>query len=327
QVSSAPGYLYTTCHSEQSLSCRLQIYEGENRLMENRRKMRVRLLHTVIFSAVLAFCLEKADAEVTVKPSEANVTIDGGGTNFPPVELTEDNTDLKEDVSNTSTSTKTFNLTQSPFNLSKEFTLDDAQNPTVIGATANTNLNMSLTDGIEFLKENLSTIEGNTPESQEKGNVFCVLFYKIWNHGKLENASTDYFTQHGEEDYEARKDFGAHRLLAMFLGMAGVLACLLILIYCIYNRQHKEEMFSHRRLYGEGFEDPVLHLDTPMDHYDFFSFKESDTTTPALTGQNTDEQKNPSYTDKGDYRVDVPKGTSSNEHLRQMFHMGPLKLM
>ncbi|XP_018083672.1 Golgi-associated olfactory signaling regulator [Xenopus laevis] len=294
--------------------------------MDDRRKMRVRGLCTVIFTAVLAWCLEITGAEVTLTPSKANVTIDGSATNFPPVEFTKGNTDLKE-KSNKSVSTNDFDSTQSPLNFSRAYTLGDAQNSSEVGATIDTSLNTSLTDGVKFLQENHSTTELTTPEKQEKSNAFCVLLYKIWNHGKLRNTSTDFFTQHGEEEYEARKDVGAHKLLAMFLGMAGVLACLLILIYCIYNRQHKEEMFSHRRLYGEGFEDPVLHLDTPMDHYDFFSFKDHDTTTPALTAQNMEDQKNPGYPSKGDYKVDVPKGTSSNEHLRQIFQLGPLKLM
>ncbi|XP_018081856.1 uncharacterized protein LOC108696752 [Xenopus laevis] len=291
--------------------------------MGDKRKMRVRRVCAVIFTTMLACCLEITDAEVTLTPSEANVTIDSGGTNFPPVEFS----DLKENASNKSISTKDFDSTQSLLNLSIAFFHGDAQNSTEVGASQDAIFNTSLTDGVEFLQENHSTTELTTPESKEKGNVICVLFYKIWNHGKLGNASTDYFTQHGEEEYEARKDFGAYRLLALFLGMAGVLACLLILVYCIYNRQRKEEMFSHRRLYDEGFEDPVLHLDTPMDHYDFFSFKEFDTMTPALKEQNTEEQKNAGYSSKGDYKVDVPKGTSSNEHLRQIFQLGPLKLM
>ncbi|KAJ1131636.1 hypothetical protein NDU88_009971 [Pleurodeles waltl] len=70
------------------------------------------------------------------------------------------------------------------------------------------------------------------------------------------------------------------KMLVLFFGIVGALVCLLILIYVIYSRTHKSEMFSHHRLYGEGFEDPVLHLDTPMDHYDFFSFSDSHEHSP-----------------------------------------------
>lgn len=70
------------------------------------------------------------------------------------------------------------------------------------------------------------------------------------------------------------------KMLVLFFGIVGALVCLLILIYVIYSRTHKSEMFSHHRLYGEGFEDPVLHLDTPMDHYDFFSFSDTHEHSP-----------------------------------------------
>ncbi|XP_069804382.1 uncharacterized protein [Dendropsophus ebraccatus] len=127
-----------------------------------------------------------------------------------------------------------------------------------------------------------------------------------------------------ENDLMEPTFFGSHKLLALFLGMAGVLAFLLILIYCIYIRQHKEEMFSHHKLYGEGFEDPVLHLDTPVDHLDFFSFRDTEL-TPAPTPQH--KCYNPeTYETKEDYKVEVPKGTSSNEHLHQILQMGSIRL-
>ncbi|XP_078507094.1 Golgi-associated olfactory signaling regulator isoform X2 [Lissotriton helveticus] len=70
------------------------------------------------------------------------------------------------------------------------------------------------------------------------------------------------------------------KMLVLFFGIVGALVCLLILIYVIYSRTNKSEMFSHHRLYGEGFEDPVLHLDTPMDYYDFFSFSDTHEHSP-----------------------------------------------
>ncbi|KAM8928005.1 Golgi-associated olfactory signaling regulator [Pelodytes ibericus] len=107
--------------------------------------------------------------------------------------------------------------------------------------------------------------------------------------------------------------------------MAGVLATLLIVIYCIYIRQHKEDMFSHHRLYGEGFEDPVLHLDTPVDHFDFFSFRDTEF-TPAPTPRHTAQNTVP-HEPKLDYGVEAPKGTSSNEHPGQIIQMGSLNIM
>uniref|UniRef100_A0A8C5QT95 Uncharacterized protein n=1 Tax=Leptobrachium leishanense TaxID=445787 RepID=A0A8C5QT95_9ANUR len=148
----------------------------------------------------------------------------------------------------------------------------------------------------------------------------------------FENDSADdavHYKIFGEEDdqkdFKIRKKFASHKLLALFLGMAGVLAGLLILIYCIYTRQHKEDMFSHHRLYGEGFEDPVLHLDTPVDHFDFFSFKDTEM-TPAATPHH--KPHDPVINEpKGEDKFNVPKGTSSNEQTQQSFQMGSLNIM
>ncbi|XP_073513897.1 uncharacterized protein [Phyllobates terribilis] len=152
--------------------------------------------------------------------------------------------------------------------------------------------------------------------------------YKIWQH--LLNFPNYVICQFYQRDGYIKKDpevkktyFGGHKLLAMFLAMAGVLACLLILIYCIYIRQHKEEMFSHHRLYGEGFEDPVLHLDTPVDHLDFFSFRDTEL-TPAPTPQHKCH-KTETYETNGDYKVDAPKGISTDDYLHQVIQMGSIK--
>ncbi|XP_069597487.1 Golgi-associated olfactory signaling regulator [Ranitomeya imitator] len=152
--------------------------------------------------------------------------------------------------------------------------------------------------------------------------------YKIWHHllNFPNNVICHFYQGDGyiKKDPEVKKTyFGGYKLLAMFLAMAGVLACLLILIYCIYIRQHKEEMFSHHRLYGEGFEDPVLHLDTPVDHLDFFSFRDTEL-TPAPTPQHKCH-KTETYETNGDYRVEAPKGISTNDYLHQMIHMGSIK--
>ncbi|XP_063798966.1 Golgi-associated olfactory signaling regulator isoform X2 [Pseudophryne corroboree] len=168
---------------------------------------------------------------------------------------------------------------------------------------------------------NLTSSENLTNADMDNSTQFT-----MWNHL---TDFTHYLVHHkyiGDKEQKGsgmKKFFGAHKLLALFLGMAGVLACLFILVYCIYIRQHKEDMFSHHRLYGEGFEDPVLHLDTPVDHLDFFSFRDTEF-TPASTPQHQC-QKLESYESNGDYRVDAPKGTSSNEHLQQIIQMGPIK--
>ncbi|XP_063293281.1 Golgi-associated olfactory signaling regulator [Pelobates fuscus] len=138
-----------------------------------------------------------------------------------------------------------------------------------------------------------------------------------------------YYTFFGEDseptEFNFRKTIASHKLLAMFLGMAVVLAALLVLVYCIYSRQHKEDMFSHHRLYGEGFEDPVLHLDTPVDHFDFFSFKDTEITptpTPLHKPQNYVINE-----PKQDNTFDVPKETHSNENSHQNFQMSSLNIM
>ncbi|XP_068099021.1 Golgi-associated olfactory signaling regulator [Hyperolius riggenbachi] len=121
-----------------------------------------------------------------------------------------------------------------------------------------------------------------------------------------------------------RKYLTAHKILALFLGMAGVLACLLVIIYCIYIRQDKEDMFSHHRLYGEGFEDPVLHLDTPVDHLDFFSFRETEI-TPYPTPQHKCLKAETAEC-KRNYMVEDPKTVVTDDHIHQAVQMGTLKL-
>ncbi|XP_071969468.1 Golgi-associated olfactory signaling regulator [Engystomops pustulosus] len=151
-------------------------------------------------------------------------------------------------------------------------------------------------------------------------NIQNTTHYKLWHFITFPNFVFCQFYQ--GDDYinkGVKTYFGGHKLLTMFLGMVGVLACLLILIYCIYIRQHKEEMFSHHRLYGKGFEDPVLHLDTPVDHLDFFSFRDTEL-TPAPTPQHKCHKTETCDT-KGDYKVDEPKGTSSNELLHQIIQI------
>ncbi|XP_053307733.1 Golgi-associated olfactory signaling regulator [Spea bombifrons] len=104
--------------------------------------------------------------------------------------------------------------------------------------------------------------------------------------------------------------------------MAGVLGCLLILVYCIYNRQHKEDMFSHHRLYGEGFEDPVLHLDTPVDHFDFFAFRDTEI-TPTPTPQHKPRSIiNINY--ENEFEAEPPKDKPSDEHQKQAIQMDTL---
>ncbi|XP_056399390.1 Golgi-associated olfactory signaling regulator [Hyla sarda] len=181
-------------------------------------------------------------------------------------------------------------------------------------ANASPNSNESGKPSVDLLDENeypstLSnrTSAGNRTTVKYQGYFFCHFF-----------QSDDV-----QKDPTVKTYFGGHKLLAMFLGMAGVLVCLLILIYCIYIRQHKEEMFSHHRLFGEGFEDPVLHLDTPVDHLDFFSFRDTEL-TPAPTPQ-LKCYKTETYETKGDDKVEAPRGTSSNEHLHHIIQMGSIK--
>ncbi|KAM3923351.1 LOW QUALITY PROTEIN: Golgi-associated olfactory signaling regulator [Leptodactylus fuscus] len=166
----------------------------------------------------------------------------------------------------------------------------------------------------------ISNLKGDQVIKILPGTTYMIRFV-------LYNADKQYAYTNWSQAFKTRGEgktyFGGHKLLAMFLGMAGVLACLLILIYCIYIRQHKEEMFSHHRLYGEGFEDPVLHLDTPVDHLDFFSFRDTEL-TPAPTPQHKCHETESCDT-KGDYKVEAPKGTSSNELLQQIIQMGSMK--
>ncbi|XP_075459322.1 Golgi-associated olfactory signaling regulator [Ascaphus truei] len=210
--------------------------------------------------------------------------------------------------------------------------------PSLISDANNTThgWNANSTDWLDS-SENLGTstfssLPGwTTPENITNVNKDNLINDKIWKPTKLENTSAGddiaHETRVGEKDhqkdFENKNNFGAaNKLLALFLGMAGVLACLFILVYCIYSRQHKEDMFSHHRLYGEGFEDPVLHLDTPVDHYDFFSFRDTDM-TPAQTPRH--KCKNTvAYELKSDCSIEVPQGTSSNEYLRQVIQMGSL---
>ncbi|XP_072282071.1 Golgi-associated olfactory signaling regulator [Pyxicephalus adspersus] len=151
--------------------------------------------------------------------------------------------------------------------------------------------------------------------------------YIIWKHFINFTNFVVYHKYIGEHDQQKdsriRRYLGAHKLLALFLGMAGVLACLLVIIYCIYIRQHKEDMFSHHRLYGEGFEDPVLHLDTPVDHLDFFSFRDTEI-TPYPTPQHKC-QKTETTESKEDYIVDVSKDTLHNDNVNQVIQMGTMK--
>ncbi|XP_063798965.1 Golgi-associated olfactory signaling regulator isoform X1 [Pseudophryne corroboree] len=169
---------------------------------------------------------------------------------------------------------------------------------------------------------NIQNLNGSQIRKILPGTTYTIR-YVLYNADGIQVAYTNWSQPIKTRGSGMKKFFGAHKLLALFLGMAGVLACLFILVYCIYIRQHKEDMFSHHRLYGEGFEDPVLHLDTPVDHLDFFSFRDTEF-TPASTPQHQC-QKLESYESNGDYRVDAPKGTSSNEHLQQIIQMGPIK--
>ncbi|KAM4652449.1 Golgi-associated olfactory signaling regulator [Discoglossus pictus] len=192
-----------------------------------------------------------------------------------------------------------------------------------------TNLNNSPTIGNDEVSKLSSLPDWTPPENFTNFNKSDLIKDKMEKHSNFENRSSAHYfhdAYQGEEDVQTysvnKKSSGANKLLALFLGMAGVLVCLLILVYCIYSRQHKEDMFSHHRLHGEGFEDPVLHLDTPVDHFDFFSFRDTDLTpaqTPQLKYIHMSDSKPPK-----EAKAEVPKGTSSNEHLKQVINLGIL---
>nr|XP_033816024.1 Golgi-associated olfactory signaling regulator isoform X2 [Geotrypetes seraphini] len=119
--------------------------------------------------------------------------------------------------------------------------------------------------------------------------------YVLYNQAKEQVAASNWSQSFQTRDSAMGQWPGmTGKVLALFLGAAGVLVCLLLLIYCFYSRSHRKEMFSHRRLYEGGFEDPVLHLDTPMDHYDFFSLNDQDRRpAPASRLQEPGSQETP----------------------------------
>ncbi|XP_053546739.1 Golgi-associated olfactory signaling regulator [Bombina bombina] len=192
---------------------------------------------------------------------------------------------------------------------------DNVSSGLLINQTKGLNLSTENPENLHLTPLNLWTAHENITNGN-KSNL-------TENRSDYENVHDTYIGGVNVQNYsENKKTSGANKLLALFLGMAGVLISLLILVYCIYSRQHKEEMFSHQRLHGEGFEDPVLHLDTPVDHFDFFSFRDTDITpvqTPELKYLHNTE-----YKANKDSKFKAPNGTSSNENLRQIILLGSL---
>nr|XP_033816025.1 Golgi-associated olfactory signaling regulator isoform X3 [Geotrypetes seraphini] len=81
--------------------------------------------------------------------------------------------------------------------------------------------------------------------------------YVLYNQAKEQVAASNWSQSFQTRDSAMGQWPGmTGKVLALFLGAAGVLVCLLLLIYCFYSRSHRKEMFSHRRLYEGGFEDP-----------------------------------------------------------------------
>nr|XP_005996776.2 PREDICTED: mucin-15-like [Latimeria chalumnae] len=83
------------------------------------------------------------------------------------------------------------------------------------------------------------------------------------------------------------------KALGMFVGISVGVLLLLALIYIIYTKTAQKDLFSHRRLYEDNSEDPVLRLDSPMDLDDGFMENDLMDYSPSTTGQPVNVQMAP----------------------------------
>lgn len=298
--------------------------------------MRPELSHCVIFIVLLPCFTEKTNAFDFLqllkrsKYTDANSISKPDGFNSPPVLPKICNSNLKADKNSSLQQSIQQNSTDKPccFNLdASQKLLNDCLSITQ-DISSNQTIQADIVNDYDKAT-NISSFSNLTSSgSLPSIDMDNATHYIIWKHFiNFTNFVVyhKYMREDGQQkDSRMKKYLGAHKLLALFLGMAGVLACLLIIIYCVYIRQHKEDMFSHHRLYGEGFEDPVLHLDTPVDHLDFFSFRDTEI-TPYPTPQHKCH-KTETTESKGDYIIEPSKNTSpTNDHLHQVIQMGTLK--
>ncbi|XP_077313130.1 Golgi-associated olfactory signaling regulator isoform X2 [Lithobates pipiens] len=235
--------------------------------MKRRYEMRPELSHCVIFIVLLPCFAEKTNAFDFLqllkrsKYTDASSISKPDGFDSPPVLpricisilKADKNSSLQQSIQQNSTDKPCcFNLdaSQKLPNDCLNITQDISSNQTIQADIVN---DYEKATNISF--HNL-TSSGSIPGI----DMDNATHYIIWKHFiNFTNFVVyhKYMTEDGQQkDSRIKKYLGAHKLLALFLGMAGVLACLLIIIYCVYIRQHKEDTFSHHRLYGEGFEDP-----------------------------------------------------------------------
>ncbi|XP_043915675.1 uncharacterized protein LOC122791794 [Protopterus annectens] len=106
----------------------------------------------------------------------------------------------------------------------------------------------------------------------------------------------------------------ASRAMAVFLAIAIALVAFLALIYFIYARSQRKDLFSHHRLYDNGYDEPVHYLDGPMDFYDGTPM---DGAYGSIVSDRPASLQLPAQAcDQG-----PPLGISSMEHLRDIIQL------
>lgn len=81
------------------------------------------------------------------------------------------------------------------------------------------------------------------------------------------NSSAILVSKAGRQHLKAVKGTSQSGTLGVFIGLAVVLTLVLGLVYLIYSKTHKDDHFSHQRLYTT---DPVLSLDVSVEPADRF---------------------------------------------------------